>query len=59
VEGPRNLVEPLLNLSTESFDIAGAREDVVREVKLNLQGKDIHVEPSKPIRVRVQIVRSN
>jgi len=59
VEGPRNLVEPVLNLCTESFDIAGAREDVVREVKLNLQGKDIHVEPSKPIRVRVQIVRSN
>jgi YbbR domain-containing protein len=56
VEGPRSIVEPLAQLTTQPIEITGARANLVRESTLNLQGKEIQVEPSKPIVVQIQIV---
>jgi YbbR domain-containing protein len=59
VEGPRSVVDPLLRLVTEPIDVTGAQKTVVREVRLNLLGKEIQVEPQKPVLVKIHIRGQN
>lgn len=59
VEGPRSIVDPLAQLVTEPIDVTGARKTFVHEAKLNLQGKQIQVDPAKPILIKIHIIGRN
>jgi len=59
VEGPRSVVDPLLRLETEPIDATGARKTIDREVRLNLLGKEIQVEPQKPVRIKIHLSGRN
>jgi YbbR domain-containing protein len=59
VEGPRSIVDPLSQLVTEPIDVTGARKTFVHEAKLNLLGKEIQVEPAKPILIKIHIIGQN
>jgi len=59
VEGPRSVVDPLSHLATEPVDVSGARKSIDREVRVNLLGKELRVDPDKPVRINIHIVGQN
>jgi YbbR domain-containing protein len=59
VEGARSIVDPLSQLVTEPIDVTGAQKTFVHEAKLNLMGKEIQVEPVKPILIKIHIIGQN
>lgn len=57
VEGAQGIVGPITQIVTQPVDVTGARDNLSREVPLDLSGKEIRVEPPKPILVRVHVAK--
>ncbi len=56
ISGAQPEVLRLKDVATETIDVSGAQQDVEREVKLSLGGRNLWLEEEGEIRVRVRVV---